>query len=87
MAGESELMMYRKPNVVSTLKVRRLEWVGHLVRMSGDRTVKNIFLGKPDGSRKVGRPHLRWLDCSENGLKSIGVNRWRKQADPYGLSF
>jgi hypothetical protein len=27
-----------------------------------DRTVKKAFLGKPDGSRKAGRPILRWLD-------------------------
>jgi hypothetical protein len=45
----------RKPNIVKTVKVRQ-EWAGHLVRMSDDRTVKKVFLGKPDGRRKVGRP-------------------------------
>jgi len=30
--------MYRKPNTVTKIKVRRLEWAGHLVRMSDDRT-------------------------------------------------
>jgi hypothetical protein len=38
-----------------TTNVRRLEWAGHLVRMSDDRTVKKVYLGKPDGRRKVGR--------------------------------
>jgi hypothetical protein len=28
----------------------------HLVRMSDDETVKQIFLGKPDGKRNAGRP-------------------------------
>jgi hypothetical protein len=51
--------MYRKPNIVTTIKVRRLEWAGHLLRMSNDRTVKKVFLGKPDGGRKVGRLKLR----------------------------
>jgi hypothetical protein len=37
--------MYRKPNIVTTMKVRRLEWAGHLVRMSDDRTIKTVFLG------------------------------------------
>jgi hypothetical protein len=37
-------IMYRKPNIV-TIKVRRLEWAGHVVRMFGDRTVKKVFLG------------------------------------------
>jgi hypothetical protein len=46
-----------------------------------DRTVNKVFLGKPDGRRKAGRPKLRWLDCIENDLKSMGVNRWRKKAE------
>jgi hypothetical protein len=30
-------------------------WASHLVRLSDDRTVKKVFLGKPDGRRKAGR--------------------------------
>jgi hypothetical protein len=41
--------MYRKPNIVTTMKTRRLYLAGHLVRMSDDRTVKKVMLGKPDG--------------------------------------
>jgi hypothetical protein len=44
--------MYKKPNIVTTIKVRRLEWAGHLVRMSTDRTVKKVFLAKPEGRSK-----------------------------------
>jgi hypothetical protein len=68
--------MYRKPNIVTTITVGRLEWAGQLVRMSDDRTVKKVFLGKPDGRRKAGRP-----GCIENDLKSMGVKRWRKKAE------
>jgi hypothetical protein len=32
--------------------------------MSDDRTVKNVFLKKPDGRRKAGRPKLRWFKLS-----------------------
>jgi hypothetical protein len=56
--------MYRKPSIVTTIKVRRVKWAGHLLRMSNDRTVKKVFLGKPVGRRKAGRPKLRWLDCN-----------------------
>jgi hypothetical protein len=38
--------MYRKPNIVTTIKVRRLQWAGLLVRISDDRIVKKVFLGK-----------------------------------------
>jgi hypothetical protein len=49
--------------------------------MSDGRTVKKVFVGIPDGRRKAGRPKLRWLDCTENDLKSMGVKRWRKKAE------
>jgi hypothetical protein len=55
--------------------------------MSDDRTVKKVFLGKPDGRRQAGRPKLRWLDCIENDLKSMGVKRWRKKAEDIFMGY
>jgi hypothetical protein len=49
--------------------------------LSDDSTVKKVFLGKPDGRRKTGRPKLRWLDCIENDLKSMGVKGWTEKAE------
>ena len=60
--------VYKKPNIVTTIKVRRLEWAGHVVRMSDDRTVKKV-LGKTDGRRIAGRPKVRWFNCIEYDLK------------------
>jgi hypothetical protein len=59
----------------SNNKGRRLEWAGYLVGMSDDSTVKNAFMGTPDGRRRSGRPKLRWLDCIKYDLKPIGVKR------------
>jgi len=47
---------FSEPNVVTYIKVKRLAWAGHLVRMNKDRTLKKIFNTKPDGVRSVGRP-------------------------------
>jgi hypothetical protein len=49
--------------------------------MDGGRMVKRVFLGNPGGRRKPGRPRLRWLDCVEDDLKTLGVRRWRKRAE------
>jgi hypothetical protein len=62
-------VMYKKPNTVTTIKVRRLEWAGNLLRTSDDRTVK-----------EARRPKLRCSECTENDMKSTGVKRWRKIA-------
>jgi predicted deacetylase len=56
--------MCRKPNIVTIKNVRRLQWAGHLVRMSHDRTAKKVFLGKADGRRsrktKINVARLYW---------------------------
>jgi len=43
--------MYRKRNIITTINARRLELVGHIVRMSNDGSIKI-----PDGRKKAGRP-------------------------------
>ena len=52
-----------------------------MVIMFDDRIVGTLFLEKPDGRRKAGRPKLRWMDSTENDLKSKGVKRWTKNAE------
>jgi hypothetical protein len=53
---------FKSPDVITVIKVRRLEWLGRVVRMDGERTVKKLLEGKPAGGKKKGRPRLRWLD-------------------------
>jgi hypothetical protein len=77
--------MYRKPNILTTITARRLEWAGHPGRMSGDRNIKKVFLGKPDGRSKAGRPKLRFLDFIEDDLKSMSVKRWREKSEDRSL--
>jgi hypothetical protein len=52
-----------------------------VVRAWDDRAVKKVFLRKPDGRRKAGRPKLRWLNCVRNDMKLMSVKRWRKKAE------
>lgn len=70
--------MCLKPNTVTKITVRRLEYAGRLVTMSDDRTVKIVFQGKPDGRRDAGRRKLRWLDCIQNCLKSTDEDERRQ---------
>jgi hypothetical protein len=48
--------------------------------MSNGRTVKKVFLVKPDGRRKAERPKLMLLHCNEYYLKLRGVKRWTIKA-------
>jgi hypothetical protein len=77
------LLVYKKfksPDILAVIKVRRLEWLGHVVRMDGERTVKKLLECKPGGGRKKGRPRLRWMDDVELDFEEYGCKRWRTRA-------
>ena len=51
----------------------RLCWVGHICRMNDTRPVKALLFGELEGSRKVGRPLLRYKDTCKMALKRSEV--------------
>jgi hypothetical protein len=71
---------FKSPNIVTIIKVHRLEWLGHVIRMDGARRVKKLLEGKPGGGRKKGRPRLRWINDAKSDLRNMGVKRWRSRA-------
>jgi hypothetical protein len=58
---------------------KRLEWLGHVIRMGESRSVK-IFEGQLEGRRGSGRPRLRWINDVEDDLRKRGVKRCRTKA-------
>jgi hypothetical protein len=72
--------VYRSPDIVTEIKVRRLKWLGHIIRMDGARMAKKAFVSKPEGRRDIGRPKLRSLDDVEDDIKALGIRRWRIKA-------
>jgi hypothetical protein len=65
--------IFNEPNIVNYIKVKRLAWAGHLVRMNNDRTLKKIFNTKPDGARSAGRP-------VDQDMRILVVKNWKKVA-------
>jgi hypothetical protein len=43
-----------------------------VVRMGEERKVYNVFVGKPDGKRPLGRPRRRWEDGIRIDLRETG---------------
>jgi len=57
--------------------VRRLEWLGRVLRKDSERTAKKLLEGTPRGRKKKGRPGLRRMDEVELDLRNMAVKRWR----------
>jgi len=72
--------LFKDSDIVNYIKVKRLAWAGHLTRMSNERSLKKIFNTRPEGTRSVGRPKLRWEDGVVQDTRILGVNSWKKVA-------
>jgi hypothetical protein len=71
---------YKAPDTVNVIKIQRMEWLRHVVRMSETRSVKKIFEGKLEGQRGRGGPRLRWINDVQDDLRKLGVKQWRTKA-------
>ena len=54
---------------------KRLRWLGHVKRMDNSRIPKTVLFSEArDGSRKQGRPLLRYHDNCKSDMKSFDLN-------------
>jgi hypothetical protein len=72
--------LFNESDIVKYIKINRLGWAGHVIRMDNNRTVKKVLDTKPIGTRKTGRPKLRWEDDVIQDIKTLGVKNWRNLA-------
>ena len=63
--------LYSSPNIIRSLKSRRLKWAGHVARMEQSRNAYRVLVGKPEGKRPLGRPRRRWEDNIKMNLREV----------------
>jgi hypothetical protein len=67
-------------NIIGFIKKQRLNWLGHIERMTEDNNVQKIKRWKPASRRPIGRPKTRWEDDVLEGIKSMNISNWKKVA-------
>jgi hypothetical protein len=66
--------------MLKAVKVGRLRWLGQLFRMQEQNPCRKLTLHKAEGTRRLGRPDVKWPDSFEEDLKTIGVRNWRRKS-------
>ena len=63
------------PSMFTLLRQRRLRWLGHVHRMLDGRIPKDLLYGElATGSRRTGRPQLRYRDVVKRYMKAVGID-------------
>jgi hypothetical protein len=73
--------LIKNADLVKFIKIRRIAWLGHVMRMDGKRTPKIILEWKPTSTRIRGGPRKRWIVDSEEDVQKMGIRRWRKKCE------
>ena len=68
--------LYNELGIDKVIKMGILRWLGHLFRMQELDPCRKLTLLKPESTRHVGKPKLRWLESLEKDLKKMGVTYW-----------
>jgi hypothetical protein len=69
------------PNIVEDIKIRRLGWAGHIIRLEEERIPKRVLNGNFHTTRPVRRPRTRWADMVQrDALQLLGIRGWRSKA-------
>jgi hypothetical protein len=64
--------LYSSSDIIWMVKSRRLRWAGHVARMGERRGAYRAVVGKPEGTRPLGRPRRRWEDNIKMDLREVG---------------
>ena len=57
--------------LTGNVRLRRLHWTGHVLRLMDEREPKKALNGYTEGRRSIGRPRGRWVDAVDKVTESI----------------
>ena len=72
--------LHSKVTIYFSIKISRLRWLRHASRMDKSATARKVFEDVVEGSRKRGRPRLRWKDHVNEPLQKLSVPNCRELA-------
>jgi hypothetical protein len=68
---------------IDIIEKKRLQWYGHVKRMSEERIPKLIVEWIPLERRKRGRPRKTWMERVKAAMttRNLGTDQWRKREE------
>jgi hypothetical protein len=76
--------LVKNADIVRYVKSKRMAWLGHVMRMEGERIPKRVQQWKPMGRRNRGRPRERWIEDMEKDIQIMGIRRVEKIVEGKG---
>jgi hypothetical protein len=72
------MQLFGDLDVVSFVRIRLMNWIGHVNRMDRKRKVSQVFNNNLQGSQLTGRPKNRWWNCVQKDINRSKIKSWRE---------
>jgi hypothetical protein len=72
--------LLKEEDVIKLIKLSRLRWAGHVMRLNGNDPARKVLMSQPGGCRPRGRPKLRWKDHVAGDATTAGCRNWKRTA-------
>ena len=72
--------MYKESDIVTYIKISRLRWAGHVIRLEEQNPARRVLVAVEKGRRQRSRPKLRWEEGVMDGARKLGERNWRNAA-------
>jgi hypothetical protein len=72
--------LYKGSDIVTQIKINRLRWAGHVIRLEEQNPARRVLVAAVEGRRQRGRPKLRWEDGVKEDVRKLGERNWRNAA-------
>jgi hypothetical protein len=72
-----------KPDIIDIIEKKRLQWYGHVKRMTEETIPKLILEWVPAERRKRGRPRKTWMEGVHAAItgRNLEQNQWRNREE------
>jgi len=67
-------------DILSFVRVGRLNWIGHVNVMDSRRKVSQVFNNNPQGSRLRGRSKNRRWNCVQTNINKCKITDWKERS-------
>ena len=78
--NEERELLIKHSDIVKYTKAQRIRWIGHIVRLDKERTVKITREWRSIVVMRIGRLRLRWKVDVRKYLGIVKIQNWSKMA-------
>jgi hypothetical protein len=73
------MQLFGDLDILSSVRVSLVNWVGHVDRMDSKITVSQVFNNNPQGNRLRRRPTNGWWNCVQADINRCRIKNWKER--------